>query len=254
MKHFIAQFGPALKWPWTRLMDVPEMTDQLATMIAAQSDAQSGHMSLRALERQRDVNLSGIIRVLADQGWGAGAVQNAHDAARETAAGLPRNLDDVADLSRPILTVSRAVPPDWLDFNGHMTEARYLEVCGYATDRMMELIGCDRAYIAAGHSFFTAESHLCHVSEAQLGTPITVTSRVLMAGPRKMHLWHEIHSGTRLLATGEHMLIHVALDTRLASEMPPALRQALARIAAAQADLPPPVRGGRAVGQAPLPG
>jgi carnitine 3-dehydrogenase len=24
MRHFMAQFGPALKWPWTKLMDVPE--------------------------------------------------------------------------------------------------------------------------------------------------------------------------------------------------------------------------------------
>ncbi|TMV82889.1 carnitine 3-dehydrogenase, partial [Thioclava sp. BHET1] len=29
MKHFMAQFGPALKWPWTKLMDVPEFNDEL---------------------------------------------------------------------------------------------------------------------------------------------------------------------------------------------------------------------------------
>ncbi|MDG1802297.1 MAG: 3-hydroxyacyl-CoA dehydrogenase NAD-binding domain-containing protein, partial [Paracoccaceae bacterium] len=28
MKHFIAQFGPCLEWPWTKLMDVPELTDE----------------------------------------------------------------------------------------------------------------------------------------------------------------------------------------------------------------------------------
>ena len=31
MRHFMAQFGPALKWPWTKLMDVPELTDELLT-------------------------------------------------------------------------------------------------------------------------------------------------------------------------------------------------------------------------------
>ncbi|MFT5344236.1 MAG: carnitine 3-dehydrogenase, partial [Paracoccaceae bacterium] len=41
MKHFIAQFGPALKWPWTKLMDVPELTDELINKISDQSDAQS---------------------------------------------------------------------------------------------------------------------------------------------------------------------------------------------------------------------
>jgi carnitine 3-dehydrogenase len=43
MRHFLAQFGPALKWPWTKLMDVPEFDDELVDLIAGQSDAQSGH-------------------------------------------------------------------------------------------------------------------------------------------------------------------------------------------------------------------
>ncbi len=42
MRHFMAQFGPALEWPWTKLMDVPEFNDELVDLIASQSDAQSG--------------------------------------------------------------------------------------------------------------------------------------------------------------------------------------------------------------------
>ena len=33
MKHFIEQFGPCLQWPWTKLMDVPEFTDELVDLI-----------------------------------------------------------------------------------------------------------------------------------------------------------------------------------------------------------------------------
>ena len=40
MRHFMAQFGPALKWPWTKLMDVPELTDELLDKICEQSDDQ----------------------------------------------------------------------------------------------------------------------------------------------------------------------------------------------------------------------
>jgi carnitine 3-dehydrogenase len=43
MRHFLAQFGPCLTWPWTKLMDVPEFNDELVDLIAGQSDAQSGH-------------------------------------------------------------------------------------------------------------------------------------------------------------------------------------------------------------------
>ena len=45
MRHFMAQFGPALQWPWTKLTDVPELTDELLEKIVAQSDAQAGGRS-----------------------------------------------------------------------------------------------------------------------------------------------------------------------------------------------------------------
>jgi 3-hydroxyacyl-CoA dehydrogenase len=49
MRHFMAQFGPALKWPWTKLMDVPEFNDELVDLVANQSDAQSGMYGIREL-------------------------------------------------------------------------------------------------------------------------------------------------------------------------------------------------------------
>jgi carnitine 3-dehydrogenase len=72
MRHFMAQFGPCLKWPWTKLMDVPEFTDELVDLIAGQSDEQSGHMSIREMERIRDDNLIAIMHGLKGNNWGAG--------------------------------------------------------------------------------------------------------------------------------------------------------------------------------------
>ncbi len=72
MRHFMAQFGPCLKWPWTKLMDVPEFTEELVDLIAGQSDDQSGHMSIREMERIRDDNLIAIIHGLKGNNWGAG--------------------------------------------------------------------------------------------------------------------------------------------------------------------------------------
>ncbi len=65
MRHFIEQFGPALKWPWSRLTDVPELDNALVNTIVAQSDAQSGHVSIAQLEEQRDTNLVAIMQALA---------------------------------------------------------------------------------------------------------------------------------------------------------------------------------------------
>ncbi len=80
MKHFMAQFGPALAWPWTKLMDVPDFNEDLVDLIVAQSDAQSGDRPVRDLERLRDENLVGIIRALKSTGTGAGQTVCAHEA------------------------------------------------------------------------------------------------------------------------------------------------------------------------------
>ncbi|MEO3384688.1 carnitine 3-dehydrogenase [Mesorhizobium sp. CAU 1741] len=93
MRHFMAQFGPCLSWPWTKLMDVPEFNDELVDLIATQSDEQSGKHSIRELERIRDDNLVAIMGALGKQnggqGWGAGELQN--DYVRRLAGSVKEN-------------------------------------------------------------------------------------------------------------------------------------------------------------------
>jgi carnitine 3-dehydrogenase len=48
------------------------LTDALIDTIADQSDAQSGHLTVRELERIRDRNVAGILRALEANDWGAG--------------------------------------------------------------------------------------------------------------------------------------------------------------------------------------
>ncbi|MBY5932020.1 carnitine 3-dehydrogenase [Tateyamaria omphalii] len=251
MRHFMAQFGPALKWPWTKLMDVPEFTDELVDLIAGQSDAQSGHMNISEMLAARDDNLVAMMRALKANDWGAGAVLNAHEVSLRAGSVLGASADDLEDVSVPILTVRRAVPLDWTDYNGHMNEARYLQAFGDATDRFMALIGCDAEYIAMGGSYFTAETHIRHVDEVHAGTVIEVHTQVLTGAGKKLHLFHEMYDGDRLLATGEHFLLHVSLETRRPSEPAPGIVAALERIAAAHARLDVPQGAGRAVGQRP---
>jgi carnitine 3-dehydrogenase len=82
MRHFMAQFGPCLSWPWTKLMDVPEFNDELVDLIAGQSDEQSSQWSIRELEKIRDDNLIAIYEGLAKQnggkGWGAGELHKSY--------------------------------------------------------------------------------------------------------------------------------------------------------------------------------
>lgn len=238
MRHFLAQFGPALQWPWTKLMDVPEFTDELVDLIARQSDAQSGGMGIRELERLRDDNLVAMMRALKRNGSGAGDVIRAHEAM------LPRPPDEALPT-----TLDRQVPTSWTDYNGHMNEGCYLEASAAATDRFMELIGADEAYVAGGHSFFTVESHVRFLAEAHAGDRIRATTQVLGGDGRKLHLFHRIerNDGTAL-ATVETMLVHVDLNTRRSCPPEPAITGVLGRLAAEHAALPLPSGAGVGVG------
>ena len=71
-RHFIEQFGPTLEWPWTKLMDTPDFTPALVDTLVEQSDAQSGMHTVRELERIRDENIVGFLKVLETNKWAAG--------------------------------------------------------------------------------------------------------------------------------------------------------------------------------------
>lgn len=91
MRHFMSQFGPALQWPWTKLTDVPELTDDLLDRLQEQSDAQAGGASVRELEQVRDECLVAVLRGLRDVRYGAGEVLASYDEAlRVRAADDPR--------------------------------------------------------------------------------------------------------------------------------------------------------------------
>ena len=243
MRHFIAQFGPALRWPWSRLTDVPELTGELIDRIAEQSDRQAGTRDARSLERLRDDNLVAILRALKRNGHGAGRTVAAHE----------RRLPDAGadDGAGPVpVTVSRQVPRTWTDYNGHVNESHYLEVFAQATDRLLELIGAGPDYVAAGRSYFTVESHLRHLDEVRGGERICVTTRVLAGAGRKLQLFHRLeHGAGRLAATGEHLLLHVDLRTRRSCPPDAPVAARLARLLARHAALPRPEGAGRYVGQ-----
>ena len=240
MKHFIKQFGPALTWPWTKLMDVPELTPSLIEKISSQSDAQSGDYTIRELEAIRDNNLVGMMRSLKLQNWGVGAHLKSIDKVLEKKE---------YNFEKPIETVSRVVPLDWVDYNNHMNEARYLQAFGDATDRFMDIIGCDADYILSGSSYFTAETHIRHIDEVRAGALIKIFTYCLIGKGKKLHLFHQMKEGERFLASGEHILIHVSLKTRRSSTPSESIQDKLNIIAESHSRLPKPDGIGASIGK-----
>jgi carnitine 3-dehydrogenase len=249
MKHFIAQFGPCLQWPWTKLTDVPELTDELVDKIATQSDEQSGQYSIRELERIRDDNLVGIMRALKDRDWGAGAVLNELD--KRLSVVEPAAMPAEIDSTRPMRMLELSVLPAWIDYNGHMTEFRYVQVFSDTCDRLLLMIGMDAEYVAAGCSYYTAETHNMQTGEIGANERIYSTAQVLLADEKRLHVFYHLHAAAdgRVLATTEAMYLHVNRESGRVCEASTAVAANAKAIAAAHAALPRPAATGRFVGQ-----
>lgn len=245
MKHFIGQFGPCLEWPWSRLTDVPELTEALIDKIASQSDAQSGALSIRELERLRDDNLVGLLRALKDRDSAAGAHLNAHEAT------LLPPVNGRAGTAELLELLDVQVLPSWIDYNGHMTEYRYLQVFADASDALLRLIGVNQEYLAGGHSYYTAESHIMHRSEAKLGERLSTSTQIIETDEKRLHVFHTLHAvlDGRVVATAEQMMLHVNSTSGAVCPAGETVMQRLAPLAKAHRELPRPDPVGRFTGQ-----
>ncbi|MEI6097734.1 MAG: carnitine 3-dehydrogenase [Alphaproteobacteria bacterium] len=245
MRHFMAQFGPTLKWPWSKLMDVPEFNEALVDLVAGQSDAQSGAYSIRELERIRDQNLVGFLRSLKERNWGAGKVLREHDERRAVAF----HAADAGPMDQPLVLAHLQVLPGWIDYNGHMTESRYYFANSETVDAFLRLIGAGVDYVAAGHSYYSAETHIRHLGEAKLGDRLTGSVQIISADEKRFRSFVRIMKGDVCVATVEQLCLHVDMDSGKAVAAAPAVWGKLKAIAEAQAGLAMPEGAGRAVGQ-----
>jgi len=256
MRHFMAQFGPTLRLPWTKLTDVPELTDGLIDKIVAQSDAQAGERSIRQLEELRDDCLVAVLQGLRSHRVGAGAVLDDYERGLLD-AGHPAVMADHDEHPLPALRLHSArVLSEWVDYNGHAHESRYLQVFGDASDALLRYLGVDAAYLADGGSYYTAETHLSHLREASAGDALDVTTRVLGFDDKRLHVFHELHRSGEdvLVATAEQMLLHVDTTAGRARPARPEILTRIAKLAAAHAVLPKPERAGRAIASLSEPG
>jgi carnitine 3-dehydrogenase len=235
MRHFLRQFGPALEWPWTHLTEVPELTEELVETIAAQSDAQAAGRSAGELEQLRDRVLVRLLQALRAEEAGAGA----------TLAEWERGLLETAPPAR-----TRRVPPEWVDYNGHVHESRYLQLFADATDALLGTVGVDAVYLTSGGSYFTVETHLSHLRQLEAGDVVHVTTQVLDADEKRLHLFHVLLRAdeTEPIATAEQMLLHVDTASGRASPAREPVSARVAELTRRHAELPRPERAGRSIG------
>ncbi|WP_367124974.1 thioesterase family protein [Streptomyces phytohabitans] len=108
-------------------------------------------------------------------------------------------------MSGVLVEFTERVRPEWIDYNGHLSEAYYVLVFGHATDAMMDATGLHAAYRdATGCSLYTAEAHVRYLREVRGGTELRVRTRVFGVDGKRLRFGHEMYAaGTGAAGTDD---------------------------------------------------
>ena len=105
----------------------------------------------------------------------------------------------------------------WCDYNGHLNLAYYVVIFDLATDAFYDTLDLGEAYKNnMNHSWFTAEAHVCYLSEVVAGTEVRCTTQLIGFDDKRMHYFHRMYkvTGNLLVATNELLALHIDLEKR----------------------------------------
>jgi acyl-CoA thioester hydrolase len=141
------------------------------------------------------------------------------------------------------------VVQEWIDVNGHMNVANYLEAFDSAVVALRERLGVDDDYISGGQSTFAVECHMTYQRELTLDDPYLITTQILGYSRTGLHQFNRMyHAETLYLAsTAESMTLHVDLGERKVAPWPDAIVARLDSIAREQGPMPRPRQAGRQI-------
>jgi len=250
MRHMLAQFGPCLKWPWTKL-EAPELTETLIDRMVEGTQAQAAGRSIRELERLRDDYLVAIQQVLRQYNIGAGATLRSLEERLYREAATAHSAQSI-DPGKPLRVLDSVVRPEWVDYNRHMSDFHYSQVFGDAMDALFRRAGVDESYRETGRMYYSVENHVRHLGQAKAGEPLYVTTQLLGVDDKRLHVFHRMHRGRddEQIATAEQMYLHVDTAAAKASPADATIRANLESIRRGHAGLALPPEAGRPVGRA----
>ena len=118
----------------------------------------------------------------------------------------------MSGLPEPLRVWRTVVPPEWSDYNGHMSEGWYGVAFGDASDALLVHLGFGPAYRDAHGTFYTAETRIRFLREVHEGAAISTDTWLLGADEKRLHVLHDLLAGDppEPVATQESMMLHVA--------------------------------------------
>jgi acyl-CoA thioester hydrolase len=142
------------------------------------------------------------------------------------------------------------VPPDWVDYNGHMNDACYAIAFSRGGDAFMATMGLTQRTREETHrTIYTLALVIRFVAEAKLGERIAITLQLLERDEKRLKFWMEARrvGDNALLATSEQVLMCVDQggERPHAAAFPPEVEARLEATARAHAELPAPAEAGQ---------
>ncbi len=142
------------------------------------------------------------------------------------------------------------VPPEWIDYSGHLNIGYYLLAFEGAATRYMNTLDLSQAYRErTDHALFALETHINFLREATEGDRLAFTAQLLGHDEKRVRTFFRMHheDGT-LAATNEVMYLHVDTQARRSAPLPADRVAVLDDAYAAHAKLDWPAQAGRAIG------
>lgn len=153
-------------------------------------------------------------------------------------------------IAAPIKAATVPVNPAWIDENGHMNVAYYLQAFDNAFYDVYRAWGVDFAAIEqTGYSTFAVENHITYQGELVLGDSLSIEV-ILVDFDRKRIRWFMTMRHAEkgfVAATCEWLLLFMNMTERKVAAMPDHLFNGLAEIKAAHDSLPRPKQLGRSI-------
>jgi acyl-CoA thioester hydrolase len=141
------------------------------------------------------------------------------------------------------------VAGDWIDVNGHMNVANYLQAFDKAVVHLRQKFGVTEDYVRAGRSTFAVECHMTYQQELRLGDPYCITAQVLAYNSTGIHQFNRMYHANEhfLAATAESMTLHVDLGERRVVPWPDEILASISGLSDEQGKLSHPLEAGRRI-------
>lgn len=121
------------------------------------------------------------------------------------------------------------VQASWLDYNGHMTEFRFVELFCEGEERFLQAIGFDTDYREKGYTFFSARAFVHYLRECKFLDELAIYTSVVESNARQFKLLQYLTrpKDNTTVAIAEQVMVHVDTRSRRPCDLLPELKQGL---------------------------